>query len=337
MGKLVGLGIAAGLASALLFGVVATGAPAGMLMCYLAPLPIVIVTLGWHQLIGLLAAAIGASALSFAIGSSAGLAFFLGPAVPAWALSYLAITRWPVAVPDGTGGRTVVPGWLPPGHLLLATAAAGSIVALVSAFAIGQGSYERFEETLRGIAEGLLRTEMRTPRGEPLATVAGMPGATFVAILIAVAPAVAAAAFSLAFAANLWLGGRIVAVSGRLPRDLPRVPDTRMPPLALWAFLGGLLLALAAGGYPALAGRVVTGAFGLLFAVQGLAFIHTATRGRSTRGGVLTLAYLLTVFVGGTFIPMLTLLGMADTALPIRRRFEGPPADNPPSPPPYRS
>ena len=56
----VSIGIAAGLVAALLFSVVATGSPLGILLLYLAPLPILIVGIGWHPLVALLALAAGA-------------------------------------------------------------------------------------------------------------------------------------------------------------------------------------------------------------------------------------------------------------------------------------
>ena len=112
----------------------------------------------------------------------------------------------------------------------------------------------------------------------------------------------------------------MTAISGRLPRPLPAVSDLRMPMSALWALLAGACLDLAPG-FVGVAGLALAGALTLAFALQGLACLHQITRGRPGRGLILTFAYVLTIFFGGTFLPLMALAGIVDTATPLRRRL----------------
>jgi hypothetical protein len=87
-----------------------------------------------------------------------------------------------------------------------------------------------------------------------------------------------------------------------------------------------LLLAAAAAlcllpDLPRAVGLSLLGALMIAFALQGLGLVHEATRGRTGRAGILTVAYILIAVVGHTVLPLFALLGIADTALPLRARF----------------
>lgn len=313
MVQLVALGIGAGLVAALLFGVVAVGSPAGMLLSYLAPLPILIVALGWHHLVGLLGVSVGALAVSLALRSGAGLAFALGPALPAWLLACLALS-----------GRAVPPSgavaWMPAGHLLLWTGVGGGLVALAAAIGLGGGDHAQFAEALRRATDALLRSEVGLPRHGPEGTIGGVPTELLARVFVLVTPAVAGAVFGLTLAVNLWLGAKAVFMSGRLPRPWQPLPEARMPGVALALFVSSLLVATASG-WAGIAGRALAGAMTMAFALQGLALVHLATRGRPGRGGILGATYFLTLLLGHILLPFLALAGMIDTATPLRRRL----------------
>ncbi len=320
MASLILLGLGAGLAAALLFGTVAVGAPLAVILCYLAPLPIVIATLGWHRQVGLLACFVGASALALALRSSAGTAFLFGPALPAWLLACLVLTGRALAGPDGV----VRTAWLAPGAVLFATGLAGAFLAVAAAVGLGQGDATDFEAVLRRATVAILSSDIglggRVSGGEPNAGAS----ATFVNLLVLVAPAVAAAAFAVGLAANLWLGAKTAALSGRLPRPWSSLPETQMPRIALGVAGFAIVLCLLSG-WPAILGRALAGGLAMAFALGGLALLHAATRGRSGRGAILFMTYVLTLFFGGTVLPILALAGMVDSATTLRRRFPPPP------------
>jgi hypothetical protein len=105
---------------------------------------------------------------------------------------------------------------------------------------------------------------------------------------------VAAAVFSLTLAFNLWLGGRAVAMSGRLPRPWPSVAELRMPPRLARPARAGIVASLTVG-WLGVAGRALSGGLSMMFALQGLALVHVATRGKQGRPAILALTYLFTI------------------------------------------
>ena len=83
--------IGAGCAAALLFAVSAQTGPLAMALAYLAPLPIMIATLGWGLDAGAVAAAVSVVALGLLAEPASGLLFAASVAVPAWALAAFAV------------------------------------------------------------------------------------------------------------------------------------------------------------------------------------------------------------------------------------------------------
>lgn len=299
----IGIGIGAGLVSALLFGVVITGSPLAMLLSYLAPLPVLIAALGWRHRSGLVATLAGGIATALAFRPEAGLAFALGSGLPAWWLAYLALLGRPG--PDGTME------WYPLGRLLLWIAVAAALVTVAGVMALGDGDYEGYRTGLRRALETVLPAT--NPEQAPAR------GALLEGLVTAV-PLVAAAVFVLVFVLNLWIAARTVRISDRLPRPWPTISATVMPREALFVLAGTAVLCFLPGFIGA-AGLALLGALVIAFALQGLGLLHEATQGRRGRVGILTTTYILIAFVGHTVLPLFALVGIADTALPLRARF----------------
>lgn len=310
---LVSFGIGAGLVSALLFSAVITGSPVGMVLWYLAPLPILIVALGWNQLSGLLASFVGAAATAVLVRPSAGIAYVLGPALPAWWLAYLALLGRPKA-PDGELE------WYPLGQLLLWIGLAATCVTIAATVTIGSGTYDGYQTRMAHLIGGLLRYQYGIPATADLPDIAGVPGSEVVNAVVDLVPAGLAAVIALVLTLNLWVAAKAVAISGRLTRPWPLVPTARMPRLALAFFALGIPLALAPS-FAGIAGIGAIGGLAMAFALQGLAFLHAVTLGRPGRRILLSLAYFLALFFGQVFLPILALTGLADTASPLRRRL----------------
>lgn len=309
----VALGIGAGLVSALLFAAMASGSIPALLLMYLAPLPILIVALGWHHLLGLLALASGGLATSLLLRPSAGLAFAIGPALSAWILAYLTL----LVRPQNVAGATSADPWYPVGRLLLWIGFAGGLIALCSLVASASGDYDRYREVLERTAGAVLRREARVGRSGPLPQTFGMAGADFVRFIVGLAPALLAGILTLILSVNLWLAGKVVAISGRLARPWPDIASARMP-LAALALAGAGLLFGQLDGFTGVAGTALAGGLLMAFALQGLAVLHDVSRNRPGRGLILSVAYFLTVVLGYVFLPAFALLGIADTALPLR-------------------
>lgn len=302
-------GVGAGLASALLFAVVVSGSPAALLLSYLAPLPIFIVTIGWRHIAGLVAAITGIVATVLAFRFSAGLAYGFGLALPAWWLGYLVML--------GRSGADGDAEWYPLGKILLWLAGVATLVTVLGALAIG-GSYQAYEQTMRS-AIGALLEAGQAPGGGPMLP-DGVSRDDFIATVVAAAPMLTAASFVPMQAFNLWLAGRIVAASGRLARPWPLIAAARMP---FWApgLLGvAIILASFGQGFAGFAGLALAGALGAAFALQCLGALHLALRGKTTRPFILALVYALMIPFFVWILPVLALGGVLDSLVRAFRR-----------------
>jgi hypothetical protein len=300
------IGIGAGLVSALLFAVVITGSPLAMLLSFVAPLPIFIASLGWNHRSGLVAALAGGLALGLGISPTAGLAFAVGWALPAWWLGYLALL-----------GRPVGPGimeWYPTGRLLLWISGSAALITVLGVLTLGDGSYEAYQTNLREAFSSYL--ESQGPQAQDDA-----PGASEVlSLLVGAMPLLFAFNFVMVLALNLWLAAKTVQVSGRLPRPWPEIPSTFMPWTAL-VLLGAAIVVSFVPGIAGAAGLALVGALVAAFALQGLAFIHDTSRERPGRAFLLSTVYVLAFLVSSISLPLLALLGLADVAVGLRHRL----------------
>ncbi|GJD94186.1 DUF2232 domain-containing protein [Methylobacterium iners] len=337
MTQYLAIGIGAGLVSALLFGVLLKATALAIVLYLLAPLPILIVGLGWSHRAGLVAAVTGALALSVAVSPYLGLGYLAYLALPAWWLAYLALLGRPRE--DG------VMEWYPTGRLLTWTAATAAL-AFVAIAVIASPKYETFEGRLRGMTRSLvvLQGQMRggtppAPQTQPPASAeaggqTGTPpsdpaqNATEAQIEVAnalatIAPGLAAQGLALLLTFYLWAAARIVQISGRLPRPWPDIPSTVMPRRALALFGLAFVLALVPG-YPGMLGIALAGAMSAAFALQGLAAFHDRSRGRTARGAMLFGLYLILFATQGIALVALIVFGIADSALDRRRPRDEP-------------
>ena len=187
MFQIILIGLGAGVAAALLFASIASGSFIAILLFYLAPLPIMIVALGWSQLAGLIAAASATSIVAALSG------VFLVPvgviSLGAWWLGYLTMLARPVINGGGTGRE-----WYPIGRLIVWAAAVGTLVvaAAVPNFGTDQQSVEA---GLRMIYGRIVRDQ------------------AMLDLLVAAVPLAAAMFCTVTNLFNLWLAARIVKIS----------------------------------------------------------------------------------------------------------------------------
>lgn len=325
MAQYLGIGIGAGLVSALLFGVLLKATALAILLYLLAPLPILIVGLGWSHRAALVAALTGSLALALVVQPFLGLGFLTYLALPAWWLAYLALLGRPGA--DGTME------WYPTGRLLAWTAGTAGL-AFVAIAVIAAPNYETFQSQLRGMTRTIVRIQADragTPAPKPAAPDAAEAPADAVPLdpaeatrtevanaLAAIAPGLATQGLTVLLTFYLWAAARIVRVSGRLPRPWPDLAATMMPRRVLAVLAGSLILALVPG-YPGVLGVALAGALSAAFAMQGLAAFHDRSRGRPGRLALLFGLYVILFLTQGIALVALTLFGIADTALDRRR------------------
>jgi hypothetical protein len=192
--------------------------------------------------------------------------------------------------------------------------AAGINALIVGAALLGFGSDLA---SLQGALHAMLDNRLDEVVGEPLDP---EDAARLVDLMVMFVPAAAAVSFTLSTVANLWLAGRIVKISGRLPRPWPRLADMRFPWLAP-AVLGA---AVAGSFLPDLIGVSLSAlAASLMIAhvLLGLAVIHTLTVGMNGRGFILGVVYAaIVVFAWPVRWPLLFigLIGMTDALFDLR-------------------
>ena len=342
MANHIGIGIGAGLVSALLFGVLLKATPLAIVLYLVAPLPILIVGLGWSHKAALAAVVAGSLALALAIAPFMGLAFAAYIAVPAWWLAYLTLL-----------GRETPSGleWYPTGRLLGWTAATAAL-AFIAIAIFSSPNHAAFDAQLRGLARTLVqvrdpaaRATIESRHAETPQAETGDAGSNSAAgpdaapktnsdeaevtrsevadALARVVPALAANGLALLLTFYLWASAKIVKISGRLPRPWPDLPSTAMPRATLVTLAAAVLMCFAPG-FIGVFGVALVGAFSAAFALQGLAAFHDRSRGRPGRGLMLFGMYLILFVTQGVALVALTLFGLADTALDRRR-----PKDNP--------
>lgn len=317
------LGIGAGLVSALLFGVLLKGTGLAVTLYLLAPLPILIVGLGWSHRAALAAAATGSLVLMGVIQPFMGLAFAAYIALPAWWLAYLVLL-----------GRETPQGleWYPTGRLL-GWIAATAALAFISIAVLASPNYAAYEAQLQKLSQTLVESRTAAPRPAPQTDKAPDTGSDepnkadvtrdeMAGAIATVVPALAAHGLAMLLTFYLWAAARIVRISGRLMRPWPDLPSTKMPRSCLGALAMAALLSFAPG-YAGVFGVALVGAFTAVFALQGLAALHDRSRGRPGRGLMLFAMYMVLFVTQGVALIALTLFGLADTALD-RRRPKGP-------------
>ncbi|AMJ60068.1 DUF2232 domain-containing protein [Bosea sp. PAMC 26642] len=306
------VGIGAGLVAALLFSVVITGSPLAVVLYSAAPLPIFIAALGWNHRAGLAAIAAGTVAVAVSLSLSAGLAFAVIIALPAWWIAYLAL----LARIDGAGAAE----WYPLGHLMVWIAATAALATIGSALVMTT-DYEMYRSVIARVIESLLGEMVRSK----LVTLpADVRLADLAQTLAPAVPVGIGASFVTTIAANLWLAAKAVQVSGRLPRPWPFIPSTSLPRQAL------LLLALALvvawlDGFVGVAGAAMAGALLAGFMFSGLATLHDLSRGKPWRTPMLVSVYVALIVMQAVLTPLLALAGIVDSLVGLRRRALPPP------------
>ena len=317
MMQIVLIGLGAGTAAALLFASVVSGSSAAMLLLLLAPLPILIVALGWSHWAGLVAVATAAACLAV-VGVDVLATFLFGVGLPAWWLGYLALLARPAAPSAGQE-------WYPIGRLVL-------WAACINALIVGATLLLSFGTDVASL-QSALRATLDSGLDEVFSEKLGSPSDAdqLIDMMAKLVPGAAAASITLSTVANLWLAGRIVKISGRLQRPWPRLSDMRFP-----SFAPAVLGAAVAGSFlPDLTGIALSAlAASLMIAhvLLGLAVIHALTIGLSGRGFVLGSVYAgMVIFSWPIRWPLLfiALLGITDALFDLRgliARWRRPPA-----------
>ena len=309
----VAIAIAAGVASALMFASISSGALISLVLFNLAPLPLMVAAIGWGPLTAAVGGVAAATAFGLLFGMPFAMAYATTAALPAWWLGHLALLGRQVAnAAPGESGATPPANameWYPTGRLLLWIAGIAALLAFVTLLTIGTDS--------EAIATAMKRGFSRLVRAFALRGVTIDEG--IIDTMAAIAPAAVPTGPIIILTVNLWLAGKIAVTSGRLNRPWPDLKATALPPMTLvvlcvalaFCFTGGLLAVIA---------KVVAGALLTAYALTGLAVLHTLTLALSNRVMWLIFSYTVMILL---FWPLLAMavLGLADAVFGFRERF----------------
>lgn len=297
------IGLAAGLAAALLFAGLISGSPLALPLFLLSPLPISIAGLGFGTLAGAVAAGAAAALIGAVFGPvSAVLYLAIFGAPIAWGAHLVGLSR-----PDPARDGDIE--WFPLGMVLFRLALAIGAGVVVAGALLGFDPSTLLPQTVAAFQELLTESGADALPAEDLTA--------FVRLSIALTP-VTTAALTLGITLfSLWLGGRITRLSGLLRRGWTPIPLVRLPPLALPLLVMALLLVALPGGSGHIA-AAFAGALGFAFVVTGYGRMHVLLAGKPGRLALLLLLYLASFLFLIPILAML-LLGIASLVLDFRQ------------------
>ncbi len=301
-GTIVGVGILAGLASALMSSGVIVQSGMAMVLYFLTPLPIFVAALGWGSTAGIVAAAAATIAVGVFAVPMAALLMALTSYIPAAIGAYLSGLARPA---EELGGPKGVMVWYPLSDIVFRLALMVAVSFIVIGAILGFGP-----DMARELANAVID---RVAEADPQFTASDEMRNTMSALLMFALPAIQPATCLAILVGNLYLALRLTAMSGRLRRPRDDWPATlRMPRTALIVFAVALAVAFFSG--PAgLVATVVVGALGASFMIAGLAIMHERTRGKVWRPVALWFAYFaIILFAFLLFVFMV--LGLFDTS-----------------------
>ncbi|MBV9113716.1 MAG: DUF2232 domain-containing protein [Hyphomicrobiales bacterium] len=315
------MGVGAGLVSAVLFATVIRGSLAGVLLFYLTPLPIAIVSLGWKHRAGLVASTVGAFAVALLFRPLTGLLFAVSFSLPTWWLAFLSLLAREAPAGPGIKEGETKRQWYPLGALAIWSAGLSIILTFGLALTLGP-DYSAYRAAITELVQAAMRTGLADGIDELSGLGANTLSVESVANFMAnyFVPGVAAAASTLLALLILLVAAKLVSLSGRLSRPLPQIAHEFVLPRATLFGLAGSFVLMPFGGWPRFVAIAIAGAVVILFAMQGLATAHVLIGRVAIRPLILGVGYTMILIAEPWTLISLALLGLADMVLSLRAR-----------------
>jgi hypothetical protein len=314
--------LGAGVASAILFALPIKGTFAALLVSLFAPLPTMIVAMGFGLNAGMIACFNGALICALVLHPLIALVYLFTLGLPAWGLGLIAAQN-----PEAEDR----PAWLAlnakPSSLLSWIIMLSIVIAGVSlAFVMAQfDSPNAAQQELSAQLMPLVHENLLTPSALPFK----LTPEQITDMIIAALPALMAVWSVLTFALNLWLAARIVNISGLMHRPWPDLPQQLHLPLWMTCFLA--VTALISYSSPPLRpyASIGLGASAMGFALHGLALVHALARRSRMRISLLISTYVAHILLIPWPFLLMAVLGMIDAIIALPRVA----APLPPTPP----
>ena len=299
------IALAGGCASALMFASIISGAPVSLLLLYFAPLPLMVIALGWGPLSATIASATASFALAAIFGIPYGIGYVISVVLPSWWLGHLALLGRPVTS-SGNGAEAPHLEWYPVGRILVWIAAFASLITFCKLLMLGTDA--------TAILTAIRRVVLR------LLEIFGFAADENVIVaLVTIMPACAVVGVTIMLTINLWFAGKIIVMSGRLRRPWPDLKTAALPTTALAALCIAAACTLT-DGLLAIAAEIVASALMMAYGFAGFAVLHTLTSALKSR--VLWLGSVYAA-VGLLIWPVIgiAVLGLADAVFGFRQRY----------------
>jgi hypothetical protein len=304
----IGVSILGGLAAAAIGAVVTRGGLGGLLFAHLAPLPLIIVALGFGVAHGATAAILATVILSVYPHPVIGMGYALLVAGPAWLAAYV--------VSGAPRGRRdyVTANYSSWAALAAAAMVATAVVLWLIVATLSFGSLDEALNPIRARAFLLLDSMLKNKELPDNVDPTELSGQVARAV-----PALLAGYLVFIHVANLWIGGFLARTSSLITRPWPDIAmEFRLPRAVVGVFVFGLALTFFPGPAGAV-GLALAATMGILLALQGLAVVHAMVRGAKSSAIVLSILYFMLGFLGWPIAP-LALLGGADVFFNYRDR-----------------
>ena len=313
-------GMVAGGVSAILYLTVVTGSLFGLLLFYLAPLPIFIAGLGWGVVTAAIAGGSGFIVTTIASGLEPGGLFLATVSAPIVAITHLAHISRPIPDTDPPESE-----WYPLGRLVIWIGLISCALVVLAIVLLGPDT-ESFRTVIRTGLQQILETN------EPLRNRLGSAGpeqtAQIIELLVWAMPPASAVLWMLTTIANMWLASRVIERSGMARRPRDQFQHITLPGMA-GAALAVAIAISALPGFIGIFGVCLAGVLALAFTIQGLAVIHVVTEGHNFRSALLIITYLMLLMTSWIGLALMATLGLAESIFGLRYRFinrGGPPA-----------
>lgn len=314
-----GIGIIGGIASGVLFFAQANGGMLGLPLFLLSSLPLMLASLGWGNLIGLISGLSGIvvvfAALQMGIGADDLLPVIYAVLIAIPALFYAALLGLSRA-PFTEGPRARI--WFPLGLVLMAMVAGSALAISITGGLLGYNAQSLMAVLAEALKSFLKETgDATVPSDEMIATAARF--------YVKAMPPMIGLIWLSVMVVNLWLAALITRISGRLMRPWDDIAfATRLPRLMLALLPLAIVLGLEDSNF-GLVCAVLAGALAMAAALNGLAVTHFRLRKRPSGRLLLGILYLSTVLISLPLI-ILMLIGLADIIWDLRKTKATPPS-----------
>lgn len=294
-----GVGAAAGLATALLSVGVVTGAPLGMVIYFLSPLPIMVAGLGWGLSAGAAAAVVAGLVIAVGLAPMSAVVVAASTLIPALVAAWFFGLARPAGELGGPDDKLV---WYPLADTLLRLAIASSAGFILLGVAAGYGEELIGEITAIMVAQ---IQEMNPQFSSDAELVSGLT-----AFLTRALPFLQTGIWFSVLTGNLYLAARLTRASNRFARPAESWPHALRLPRAALGILAVALAASFLSGPVGHLGGAVAGPLCAGFVMAGAAMLHRYSLGKPGRLLLLWFAYaatflfapvLLALFVAGLF------------------------------------